>query len=118
MSTDKPPEFHEQEVVLTADINDITENKIMAALAYIGILFIVPLVAAKNSPYARFHTAQGFILFLGWLIVALVGWIPLLGWLVGFLGGILLVVLSVIGVANALQGKMKKLPLVGNIKLY
>ena len=35
------------------DPNDVQQNKVMAVLAYIGILFLVPLLAAPNSQYAR-----------------------------------------------------------------
>ena len=31
------------------DSKDITDNKVMAVLAYIGILFLIPLLAAPNS---------------------------------------------------------------------
>jgi uncharacterized membrane protein len=118
MSNDRqPPEIHIQEVIFTPDANDVAENKIVASLAYIGPLFLVPLLAAKHSPFAKFHTSQGFILFLGWIIISIVGWIPLLGWLVGFFGTILLVILSVVGVVNALKGQMKKLPVTGNIRI-
>lgn len=38
---------------------DINQNKVMAVLAYIGILVLVPLLAAPNSKYARYHVNQG-----------------------------------------------------------
>ena len=37
------------------DSNDVAQNKVMGILAYIGFLFLVPLLAAKDSKYARFH---------------------------------------------------------------
>lgn len=117
MSTEKSPQTSNQEI-LVADTNDIAEHKIFAALAYIGILFLVPLMAAKNSPFARFHTNQGFVIFLAWIAVGIIGWIPFLGWLIGVFGSIFLIVLSVMGIINALTGKMKKLPLIGDIHIY
>ena len=53
---------------------DIEQNKVMSVLAYFGFLVIVPIVAAKNSPFARFHSNQGLVLFLGmiaWIIAGL-----------------------------------------------
>lgn len=44
------------------DQNDIQSNKVMAVLAYLGILVLVPLFAARESRYARFHTNQGLVL--------------------------------------------------------
>lgn len=43
---------------------DINQNKVMAVLAYIGILVLVPLLAAPNSKYARYHVNQGLLLFI------------------------------------------------------
>ena len=37
------------------DSRDVEDNKVMAILAYIWILFLVPLLAAKNSRFARYH---------------------------------------------------------------
>ncbi|MEI8042594.1 MAG: DUF4339 domain-containing protein [Verrucomicrobiota bacterium] len=43
----------------TPDPADVDKNKIFAVLAYLGILFLVPLLAAKESRFARYHTNQG-----------------------------------------------------------
>lgn len=34
---------------------DIDQNKIMGILSYFGILVLIPIFAAKESPFARFH---------------------------------------------------------------
>ena len=44
--------------------DDISKNRAFAILAYIGLLFLVPLLAAPNSPFARYHTNQGLLLFI------------------------------------------------------
>jgi len=93
---------------------DVENNKAMAAIAYIGILFLVPLLAAKNSPFAQFHAKQGLVLFLAGIAIGFVAWIPFLGWMVGFVGWILLFVLFVIGLMNALNGKKEPLPIIGS----
>jgi hypothetical protein len=51
-----------------ADADDIEKNKVFAVLAYIGILFLVPLLAAPQSRFARYHTNQGIVLFLASII--------------------------------------------------
>ena len=56
------------------DAQDIEKNKVMAVLAY--ILFFIPLLAAKDSKFARFHTNQGLVLFLGGIIASVVAVIP------------------------------------------
>lgn len=46
------------------DPQDVADNKVMAVLAYIGFLFLIPLLAAPQSKFARFHTNQGLVLFI------------------------------------------------------
>ena len=49
------------------DAADIEKNKLMAVLAY--IIFLIPLLAAKDSPFAKYHTNQGLVLFLAAIIL-------------------------------------------------
>ena len=34
---------------------DIQKNKVISALSYLGILFFLPLVAAPESRFGKFH---------------------------------------------------------------
>ena len=56
----------------TADPQDVQANKVMAILAYFGILVLIPLFAAKESPFARFHANQGLILLIAGFVIWLV----------------------------------------------
>lgn len=96
---------------------DISSNKIVALLAYIGILFIVPLVAAPNSPYAKFHANQGLLLFLFNIAVGIVSIIPVLGWIVGVVGSVVSVIFFILGIVNAIKGQAKELPLIGKYRI-
>ena len=93
----------------------------MAILAYIGILFLIPLLAAQNSGFARFHTNQGLILFLAEVVLSaasgILGLIPIVGWIVSGAVGILCLALMIIGIVNAANGKAKELPLIGGFRL-
>ena len=112
--------------------DDIQTNKVMAILAYISWLVLIPLFAAKNSPYARYHTNQGLVLFLlslVWgvassLINMVLGWVPVLGGIIavltgiiGFVVGIFCLVCMILGIINAAQGKAKELPFIGGITI-
>ena len=101
--------------------NDISNNKVMAILAYFGILVLVPLFAAKESPFARFHANQGLVLFVASIICFIVAAVlsSISSWL-GLIGTILYIVigvLAIIGIINAATGKAKQLPLIGGIQL-
>lgn len=97
------------------DAQDIEKNKVMAVLAY--ILFFIPLLAAKDSKFARFHTNQGLVLFLGGIIASVVAVIPVIGWIIAPIAGLVITVLAIIGILNALNGRAKELPVIGKFKI-
>ena len=99
-----------------ADEKDIQENKAMAAIGYLGILFLIPLLAKKDSPYAQYHAKQGMVLFIAEVIIGFLGWIPFLGWFVLVpLGSLFCFILFIIGLLNALGGKTQPLPVIGGL---
>ena len=97
------------------DAADIEKNKVMAVLAY--IIFLIPLLAAKDSPFAKFHTNQGLVLFLVAIISSVVAVIPIIGWIVTSLMSIVITILAIIGIINAIGGKAKELPVIGKFKI-
>ena len=108
----------------TADYTkeDIDKNKVMGVLAYLGLLVLVPLLAAKDSKFARFHSNQGLVLLIAEgicsVLSAILSLIPF--WLIRlpiYLVQIALFVLAIIGIVNAAGGKAKELPLIGKITI-
>ena len=96
---------------------DASANKVMAILAYFGILLLIPLFAAKESKFARFHVNQGLILLIISVVVFAVGKIiPGLGVLIGLLD-LAIAVFAIIGIINAAKGQAKELPLVGKFRI-
>ena len=87
------------------------KNTGMAVVAY--ILFFVPLLTdAKNDPFVKFHVKQGFLIFLSWVITAIIGFLPFAGFITWILN-IAVICLFVIGIMNALKGEEKQLPVIG-----
>ena len=89
-----------------SSVDDAQANRDIAALAYVWILSVVIYFSRKNSPFVRFHSKQGIVLFL----------LSILVWFIPFVGRILeLVVLAfcALGFLSAAQGQWKELPLVG-----
>lgn len=106
------------------DPADIEGNKVMAILAYLSWLVLIPLFAAKNSQFARFHVNQGLVLaiaeIISWVVLGILSAIPFIGWLFGLIDGIFSIVcliFTVLGVVNAVNGRAKELPIVGKFKL-
>ncbi len=89
---------------------DIEENKLIAAIGYIGILCLIPLILKPKSQFAKFHGKQGLILVIGWVINFFIGIIPFIGWLLGFIGMIALLVLSILGIIKSLAGEYWEMP--------
>lgn len=119
---------------------DIEQNKIMSLFAYIGLLFLIPLFACKDSKFARFHTNQGIVLCILYVIYevifGVIGGITALLFIpdmiffkivgglliacegfIAFIIGAALTVLMVLGIISAVTGKAKKLPIIGNIRI-
>lgn len=110
------------------DSEDIEKNKSMAVLAYLGILVLIPLFNAKESPYARFHTNQGLVLCIAAIlysiacsiinaIILAISWkLYFITSILGF-AGIAFLVLAVMGIVNAVNGRVKELPLLGKYRI-
>ena len=111
---------------------DADRNKGMAAVAY--ILFFIPLITGdhQKSPFVKFHTNQALILWisaavLGMLKIIVIPMIAVISTLMlpvgifaglfgllSFAASIAIFVLFIIGIVNAVSGKMQPLPLVGD----
>lgn len=114
--------FDTEDLTGSFDTNDIEQNKAISAIAYIPILFIVPMLATQ-SPYAKFHANQGLIMTLTCIILNIASrilgfvleWVPILPTLVSAVFSLSSLALLIIGIINAVQGKAKKLPIVGGL---
>ncbi len=121
---------YQQPVRTQTNEADAQANKTMAILAY--IIFFIPLItgAHNTSPFVKYHTNQGTVLFIASLAYGVVYWI-----ITSILASILLnsgswglwsvlttifgltwlvvVALCIIGIVNAASGQMKPLPVIG-----
>jgi len=88
-------------------------DNIIAVLSYIGILFLIPLLAAKENKFAQYHAKQGLVLFIAEIATMFIAWIPFIGWAIGLIAWFTWITLSIIGIVNVLGGKEKPLPLIG-----
>ena len=114
---------------LEVDADDAEKNKVMGILAYLGILCLVPILAAKDSPFAKYHANQGLVLFIIWIVLAVAlniidyVLVTILPGGMGFIVSILslaylgLLILAILGIINAAAGKCVPLPVIGGIKL-
>ena len=88
-----------------------SQNTLMALLAY--IVFFIPLLTdAKNDEFVKYHVKQGLVVFLIGIAVAVLS--PFI-WMISWLLQLGLLVLVVLGIVNALNGKQEPLPVVGGL---
>ena len=86
---------------------EIEDGKTFAGLGYLGILFLIPLLAKPENKFCRAHAKQGLVLCIAWIPVV----IPIIGWL----WGLFVLVCMIMGLIAAFGGKKQKLPLFGAI---
>lgn len=118
-----------EDIIFTTE--DVNQNKVYGILAYFGILVLVPILAAKDSLYARFHANQGLILLISEFALNIVGRIIRFALKVATFGLIndvvntivslaisaITIVYLVIGIINACSGEAKRLPIIGGFTL-
>ncbi len=103
---------------------DIEKNKVLSIFAYLSWLILIPLFAAKDSKFARFHCNQGLVLAIAeiivWIVFGILSNIPFIGWLFAVLNGLISLVcliFSIIGIVNVVNGRAKELPFIGKFRL-
>ncbi|MDO4756906.1 MAG: zinc ribbon domain-containing protein, partial [Parabacteroides sp.] len=117
------------------DKTDAEANKVMALLSYFGILVLIPIFAAKHSPFVRFHANQGVVLLLAMIgyiiadsiisaILRVVLYKGLGLWSIYSMCNSLLSLLyvgftifAIIGIINVLNGRAKDLPIIGKYRV-
>ena len=91
---------------------DAKKNRGLAALCYIGPFFLLSWLLKSKSSFVRYHVNQGLVLFLCWVIIGIFDFIPFM-----WAANIFAFVCVCLGLSNALKGKRKPLPLIGEINL-
>ncbi len=85
-------------------------SRFLAAISYLGVLCLVPVILKIKSDYVRFHTRQGLILFIVEIISILIWVVPFIGWIIGFVGWIICFIFSLAGLVNGIAGREWKMP--------
>lgn len=93
----------------TFDAQDIGKHKIIAAAAYLWVLFLIPLFFAMKSPFAQACAKQGLVLFIAQAVSSLFLWIPVLGpiW-----GVIIFFIVPLYAITRTLTGSYWAIPII------
>lgn len=97
---------------------DVEKNKSMAIVAW--FIFFVPLLTdAKNSKFAKFHANQSLLVLVlyvaVYILATFLAFTPLyfVAWLLYFVP----FVFWIMGIISAVNGEMKRLPVIGTIDI-
>lgn len=83
----------------------------LAAISYLGALWLVPMIFFREDKFAMYHAKQGIILTVASTLATALGSLLHLGWVATLLH----VFLIIKGIGNANDGKTEALPYIGDI---
>ncbi|MEO5363059.1 MAG: hypothetical protein H7838_05485 [Magnetococcus sp. DMHC-8] len=89
-------------------------TRVLAAMSYLGVLSLVPLVMNRNDSYVQFHARQGVILWMWEVLAIYTLLVPAVGQLFFRVSSLICLILSVVGVLSVLLGRAWKFPLIGD----
>lgn len=95
----------------------LEEEKLLAALSYVGPAFLFVKWRGDESEFDRYHAGQGCLLFAARLVTKLIRKLPLLGKPTERVIRLALNALAVVGMKNAICGDMKPLPYIGKLRV-
>lgn len=96
---------------------DVEKNRFMALLSYFGLFVLIPIFAAKDSPFARYHANQGLLLLIFQILGSICGGIPVVGAVIAVAANILGLFFFALGIVNSIKGEAKELPLIGKFRI-
>ena len=97
--TEEKPEFVSPEE---------SRRRVLAAISYLGALFLVPLILYRHDEFVRFHVRQGIVMCVVEVLAGGLVWVPLIGWTAG------LAVFVIVAAAflRTMDGQKWEIPLV------
>lgn len=97
-----------KKTISTEEKIEVSANdKKIAALSYLFILFLIPLLGKQDSKFVQLHAKQGLVLFAIEVVTWPLSLIPFIGQLFITLP---LIIISVLGVVKTLNGELWEIP--------
>ena len=93
----------------------IKKGRWLAWLSYFGLLMIIPAVIYKDNPFVVYHVKQGLVLAMLNVLLAFLLIVLQTDKTIDLLANIFTMFLMITGILNAISGKMKPLPVIGEI---
>ena len=105
----------------------VDNDTLMGVMCYLSLLVLIPIFAAKNNKFIRFHANQGIILcilgVLWWLLLWIIGNLPYLVLLaimyrvIEYAGIAFIMLLAILGIINVAKHEEAELPFIGKFRI-
>ena len=86
-------------------------SKLLAALSYLSVFFVLPLLFNRDDRFSVYHAKQGAVLFLFGILARLLGFFPIIGAVLKLFK--LFCIYK--GMSNAINGIIQPLPYIGQL---
>jgi len=91
------------------------EGKFFAAVGYIFILCLVPLILKRENKFASFHGKQALVLFILEAAAAIIKVVPMIGPVLATFAFVVFGILSLVGILKVLTGEYWEMPIIHDI---
>lgn len=91
-----------------------SNTAVIAYLTIIGLIIAFVMNNDKKEPFASYHIRQSLGLMITGFALSIVNIIPILGWIISIVGFVIVLYMWIMGLMNAINGKEKPLPILGN----
>lgn len=109
--TNTIPSFSRSSSAQSPDADNLLLKKILCCLAYVNVLWVLPLMLYKDDKFAQFHAKQGLTKFAAYAILAIIGKI----FRIGGVFSILFMLASIKGMIGAANNRMDEIPVIGKL---
>ncbi|MEZ4786661.1 MAG: hypothetical protein R2790_01965 [Flavobacterium haoranii] len=96
--------------------DNLIKGKEIALIAYLtifGLIIAFVMNSEKKYEFSTYHIKQSLGILVTGLAIGVIGVIPILGWIISVLGSFFLIFLWVMGLINAVNGKLFPVPVLG-----
>jgi uncharacterized membrane protein len=95
------------------NLRKVNSMTILAILAYLYILVLIPIIFGSKKPFIQYHARQGMALLIVWVLFAFSFYLPLAPWIIA----LFIVVCIIVGIINVVTGHERPLPLIGKLAI-
>lgn len=93
------------------------DKKTTGIIAYITWIGWIIAFCAGDKEGAKLHLNQALVIWLGYIVAAVLNFIPFVGGILALVLEVFLIVMFIMGLVSAIKEEDKELPIIGQIKI-